>query len=168
MAPRSAQEVVLRQLPLPREEAAPAPPPIEAGEYAWRCAETLARAATPWVAVYGDREHNANLLYLIGFDPRFEEALLLLGPDERRVLLVGNEGEVHAAVVGLPVETALYQGFSLMGQPREAAPNLERALAEAGLGEADRVGIVGWKYFAAHETDEPARPAWAPPPGAPG
>lgn len=28
------------------------------------------------LAVYGDREHMANLMYLVHFDPRFEEALL--------------------------------------------------------------------------------------------
>lgn len=155
-------EVVLRRVPLPHEEAEPDPPAISANEYAFRCAETLSRAGTTWVAVYGDREHSANLLYLTGFDPRFEEALLLLGPDERRVLLVGNEGEVHAAVVGIPLETALYQGFSLMSQPRGATPNLERALAAAGLAAGDRVGIAGWKYFTAAETDDPARPAWVP------
>ena len=30
------------------------------------------------MAVYGDREHFSNLRYLTGYDPRFEEALLLL------------------------------------------------------------------------------------------
>jgi hypothetical protein len=155
-------EVVLRQIPQPPEGAAPDPPAIAASEYVWRCAETVARAGTSWVAVYGDREHSANLLFLTGFDPRFEEALLLLGPDERRVLLVGNEGEVHAAAVRVPLETALYQGFSLMGQPRGAAPSLERALATAGLSEGDRVGIAGWKYFAADETGDPSRPVWVP------
>ena len=30
------------------------------------------------IIVYADREHCANLSYLTGFDPRFEEALLIL------------------------------------------------------------------------------------------
>ena len=30
------------------------------------------------LVVYGDREHSATFAYLTGFDPRFEEALLLL------------------------------------------------------------------------------------------
>ncbi len=29
--------------------------------------------------VYADREHFANLAYLTGFDPRFEESLLIVG-----------------------------------------------------------------------------------------
>src|ERR687891_1344658 len=94
-------DVILRQVPLPDEVAAAAPPVLDTAEYERRCDQTLARAGTPWVAVYGDREHSANLLFLTGFDPRFEEALLLLGPAGRRVLLVGNEGEVHAATVRL-------------------------------------------------------------------
>ena len=32
------------------------------------------------LVVYSDREHSANLAYLTGFDPRFEEALMVLAP----------------------------------------------------------------------------------------
>jgi Xaa-Pro aminopeptidase len=155
-------DVILRHVPLPDEEAGPEPPPIPAAELARRCDETFARAGTTWVAVYGDREHSANLLFLTGFDPRFEEALLLLGPRGRRVLLVGNEGIIHAAAAGLPLEVRLAQGFSLMGQPRDRAPRLEQVLADTGLGAGDEVGVVGWKYLGAGETDAPRRPAWAP------
>jgi hypothetical protein len=155
-------DVILRQLPLPEEVAAVEPPAIDAAEYQRRCDETLARAGTPWVAVYGDREHSANLLFLTGFDPRFEEALLLLGPGKRRLLLVGNEGIVHAVVAGLPLEVELFQGFSLMGQPRESTPHLDRVLEGLGLGSGGQVGVVGWKYLSKAESDDPSRPAWAP------
>ena len=43
------------------------------------------------IVVYADREHSANLSYLTGFDPRFEEALLVLGPTGEPAILVGNE-----------------------------------------------------------------------------
>jgi Xaa-Pro aminopeptidase len=156
-------EVVLRHVPLPDEDAASEPPAIDAATYERRCDETLARAGTPWVAVYGDREHSANLLFLTGFDPRFEEALLLLGPAGRRVLLVGNEGVVHVAVAELPLEVRLFQGFSLMGQPRGEAPRLVRVLEEVGLEAGDEVGVVGWKYLTEAETfSDPRQPAWAP------
>src|SRR5215208_8433052 len=154
-------EVILRHVPLPEEVAAVEPPAIDAAEYERRCDETLTRAGTPWVAVYGDREHSANLLFLTGFDPRFEEALLLLGPARRRVLLVGNEGIVHAVVSGLPLQIELFPGFSLMGQPREATPRLDRVLGSLGLASADQVGVVGWKYLTAAESDDLSRPAWA-------
>src|SRR5918998_3361334 len=135
-------DVILRHVPLPDEVAAAAPPAINTAEYERRCDQMLERAGTPWVAVYGDREHSANLLFLTGFDPRFEEALLLLGPTKRRVLLVGNEGIVHAVVAGLPLQIELFQGFSLMGQPREATPNLDRVLQGVGLGSGTQVGII--------------------------
>jgi hypothetical protein len=155
-------EVILRHVPLPDEVAAADPPAIDPAEYERRCEETLTRAGTPWVAVYGDREHSANLLFLTGFDPRFEEALLVLGLDGRRLLLVGNEGVVHAVVAGLPLEIELFQGFSLMGQPRESTPRLDRVLENVGLASGDQVGVVGWKYLSAAESDDPSRPAWVP------
>src|SRR5438093_1620149 len=43
------------------------------------------------LVVYADREHSANLAYLSGFDPRFEEALLVLGQSGEPAILVGNE-----------------------------------------------------------------------------
>src|SRR5918995_2635612 len=140
-------DVILRLVPLPDEVATADPPAIDRAEYERHCDETLARAGTPWVAVYGDREHSANLLFLTGFDPRFEEALLLLGPGKRRVLLVGNEGIVHAVVAGLSLEIELFQGFSLMGQPRELTPQLDRVLDGVGL-TSGQVGVAGWKYLA--------------------
>ncbi|MFN8594353.1 MAG: M24 family metallopeptidase [Thermomicrobiales bacterium] len=155
-------DVILRQVPLPDEETADAPPVIAAEEYARRCDNTLDQAGTDWVAVYGDREHSANLLFLTGFDPRFEEGLLLLGPRGQRILLAGNEGIIHAAVAGLPLDVHLFQGFSLMGQSREQTPNLDRVLFDAGLRHGASVGIAGWKYVTRAESAEPGRPAWVP------
>ena len=40
--------------------------------------------------VYGDREHAANLQWLTGFDPRFEEAVLIVTSSDA-LLLAGNE-----------------------------------------------------------------------------
>ena len=56
------------------------PPALPPERHAARCDAALATAGTDWVAVYADREHMANVLFLAGFEPRFEEALLLLGP----------------------------------------------------------------------------------------
>src|ERR1700688_3004910 len=50
------------------------------------------------LVVYGDREHFANLAYLTGFDPRFEEALLIVGPNPIPLLVVGNECEAYVGV----------------------------------------------------------------------
>src|SRR5690349_1602041 len=42
------------------------------------------------IVVFADREHSANLSFLTGFDPRFEEAVLVLAPDGEPAILVGN------------------------------------------------------------------------------
>ena len=58
-------------------------------------------------------------MYLTGFDPRFEEALLRLSAEGHRKLLVGNEclGYLPDAKA-LDLEVELFQEFNLMGQPR--------------------------------------------------
>ena len=60
------------------------------------------------VVVYADREHSANLAYLTGFDPRFEEALLIVGPAGDPTLLVGNECVGMAAAAPLPLRVELF------------------------------------------------------------
>ena len=155
-------DVILRQVALPSFPSEDEPPRIPEAEYLRRCEETLRRAGTPWVAVYGDREHNANLLFLTGFDPRFEEALLLLGPNGQRHLLVGNEGIIHAVEARPAPGVLLYQGFSLMAQPRDKTPVLEAVLSDAGLGTGDVVGVVGWKYLNVAEHADTRRPSWVP------
>ncbi|MFN8664433.1 MAG: hypothetical protein U0075_21315 [Thermomicrobiales bacterium] len=155
-------DVILRQVALPSYDSDDEPPQIPDAEYLRRCEETLRRAGTPWVAVYGDREHNANLLFLTGFDPRFEEALLLLGPNGQRHLLVGNEGVIHAVEARPAPSVLLYQGFSLMAQPRDRTPVLEAVLSDAGLGTGDVVGVAGWKYLTVQEHADTRRPSWVP------
>ncbi len=108
-----------------------------------------------WLVVYADREHLANIAFLSGYDPRFEEALLMLGPRDRRVLLVGNEGEAYAPLAGLPgLEIALAQSLSLMGQDRSLKPDLAAVLREAGMSRGQTIGLVGWKYFEPAEWDD--------------
>ncbi len=105
------------------------------------------------LVVYADREHSASLAWLTGFDPRFEEALLVVLPAGRPALLVGNEGMGYSTIARLEVERVLYQTFSLLGQPRESVRPLVHLLREAGLRAGMRVGEAGWKYFAASEFD---------------
>ncbi len=155
--------IELRRIELPDFDVPSGDPPtIPAEEYATRCDALRAAAGTEWVVVYGDREHSANLLHLCGFDPRFEEALLLLGPGSARMLVVGNEGVIHAAIVGLPLDVRLAQSLSLMGQPRTETPRLRHVLATAGISGGQTAAVVGWKYLEAEETDDPMRPAFVP------
>ena len=99
------------------------------------------------VVVYADREHSANLSYLTGFDPRFEEALLIVGGEGKPTILVGNECVAMAEAAPLEMNVRLFQDFSLPGQPRDRSPLLTEALADEGIGPGRRVGAVGWKTF---------------------
>jgi Xaa-Pro aminopeptidase len=110
------------------------------------------------LVVYADREHFANLSYLTGYDPRFEEALLFLVPGRAPVLLVGNEGVSYAKVVPPAVEVILYQTLSLVSQDRSASPPLADVLRGSGIGGdgATRIGIAGWKFFGPADTPAPA------------
>ena len=149
--------IALREVAVPSFGVPLDPPRIPASVYEKRCGDAYARAACDWLVVYADREHLANMAFLCGYEPRFEEALLLLGPRDRRVLVVGNEGEAYAPLAGLPgLETVLAQSMSLMGQDRSRTPDLRAVLKDAGLRRGQTIGLVGWKYFEPPEWDEPS------------
>ena len=97
------------------------------------------------IVVYADREHSANLSFLTGFDPRFEEAILVLGPVGRPIILVGNECFGMAGAAALPMERVLYQELSLPSQPRDRSKALVEILRDAGVAAGAKVGLVGWK-----------------------
>lgn len=120
-------------------------PEIPATIYAARCQRAYAAAGADWLIVYGDREHYANLTYLTGYDPRFEEGILLLGAGERRILLVGNEGLDYAGLLTLALDVVLCQSLSLPGQDRTQAPRLIDVLRSAGLGAGQSLALIGWK-----------------------
>lgn len=151
--------VELARVPFPEFGIPEARPLISAAEYTHRIDALHALAGTDWVAVYGDREHAANLIWLTDFDPRFEEAMLLVGPRDQRFLVVGSEGLIHAEVTPLDLPLLHYQPFSLMGQPL-SSPALADILREAGVGPGDLVGVVGWKYDEAAGPEAP--PAYVP------
>lgn len=155
-------QIELRHVELPAFEVPLARPVVPVEEYETRVRDLYDAVGLDWVAIYGDREHNANLLHLSSFDPRFEEAMLLLGPDARRILLVGNEGLIHAQESRLPVDVVLYQPFSLMGQPRDTSPPIDVLLRQAGIDSGARVGVIGWKYLDEGDVDQPDAPSYVP------
>ena len=148
-------EITLPEFGLPREE-----PTIPAATYEDRIAAARRRAADAGydvLIVYADREHFANLAYLTGFDPRFEEALLILTQDRTPTLLVGNEDMVYTAISPVQLQPILFQTFSLLSQPRSSSAPLPSILRDAGIDTvgAKRVGLAGWKYFVPLETPTP-------------
>jgi Xaa-Pro aminopeptidase len=109
------------------------------------------------LVVYADREHSSNMSYLTGFDPRFEEALLVVGSEGDPAVLLGNECHGMASAAPLPMRRHRFQDFSLPGQPRDRSAPLSDILGEEGIAAGSRVGVVGWKTYAhAGMSDLPA------------
>ena len=54
------------------------PSATELTERIEKCRQVMEERALTHLVVYGDREHFGNIMYLTHFDPRFEEALLLI------------------------------------------------------------------------------------------
>lgn len=132
-------------------------PVIKAETYAERITqlrERMEQQGLSHVIVYGDREHFANTRFLTGYDPRFEESLVIVGLTGQPRLLVGLEGLYYAAIAH-GVEVELYDKFSLQGQPQRGR-SLEAILADCQVSSSSKVGIAGTKY---HETDDLAEAA---------
>jgi hypothetical protein len=149
--PRLA-EVALPDFGVPDER-----PLIPAATYAARLEALRDRAEARGydrLVVYADREHSANLSFLTGFDPRFEEAMLIVGPAGVPAILVGNECWGMAGAAPLPMERHRFQDFSLPSQPRDRSRPLGEMMAGEGVGRDSRVGVIGWKTYARRETLE--------------
>ena len=154
--PIQLADVAMPPLDVPEEL-----PAITAAEFEARIAALLAAVDVDQVVVYGDREHAANLIFLCNLDPRFEEALLVLGRG-RRTLLVGKEDIGYSAIVPIDVDVVLCPSLSLMGIDRSGGPTVEQGLREAGLGAGDRIGVVGWKALLPDEASGTFSPIFAP------
>jgi hypothetical protein len=124
-------------------------PEIPASLYPVRLArlrERAARLGYDRLIVYADREHSASLAYLTGFDPRFEEALLVVGTGvgatDEPAILVGNECFGMAGAAPLPMRRVLFQDLSLPSQPRDRSRPLAEILASEGIRPGSQVGVV--------------------------
>ena len=151
-------QAILAEVKLPDFEMPDVQPEVPAATYATRLSAFIDRfraAGLDTVVVYADREHSANMSYLTGFDPRFEEALLVINPRATPVLLAGPENRGFAATARVPLDVRLYPPFGLMGQDRTKTPRLADMLREAGLAAGAKVGIAGWKYYGATEAEQP-------------
>ncbi len=144
MARSTLVEVDLPEFGMPRTL-----PQLPDSIYPARLARIRERAEGRYhrLVVYADREHSANLSYLTGFDPRFEEAILILGPEDDPAILVGNECFGMAGAAPLTMRRHLFQDLSLPGQPRDRSQPLRQILADEGIAPGTRVGVIGWKDF---------------------
>ena len=126
---------------------------IPAAVFEERIRDTMGRMkqkGLDFLLVFADREHTANLAYLTNFDPRFEEALLLLHKNGTRKILTGNECMGYTGVCPIPMEYELYQEFSLLGQARGQSRPLAEIFQTFGIQRGSVVGCCYYKYF----TDE--------------
>ena len=150
----------LAQVELPEFGTPEAMPEIPARVYAARLErlrERMERRGFERLVLYADREHSANVSYLSGFDPRFEEALVIVGPRDEPAVLTGNECFGAAGAAQLPMRRHLFQDFSLPSQPRNRSRPLAEILRDEGIAPGTRVGVVGWKSYGRPDmTDLPA------------
>ena len=153
----------------PDYAAALPPPGTDIGVYRRRLADTRARmerSGIDTLVVYADREHFGTMVWLTGFDPRFEEALLVIGHDRAPLFVVGNECEGYLGASPMfaagEIGHERWQSFSLISQPRRDSRPLVDILAGQEIAQGSRVGVSGWKYFTESEHPDPAHAIDAP------
>lgn len=98
------------------------------------------------LVIYADREHFANFDYIVGFDPRFEEAILVIGKEDPSYIFLGRECYNMYKLSQIPVEPVLYTALSIPNNMR-TYERLEDLLQEIGINEQKKIGIVGWKLI---------------------
>lgn len=105
------------------------------------------------LVVYADREHGANFAYLTGFEPRFEEAVMVLHESGKAYLLLGNENMKMCKYSTIEATAIHSPYFSLPNQPMGNEKNLAEIFADAGIKSGMCIGIVGWKLFTSQLED---------------
>ena len=144
---------------LPASKIVPEPLASEVEERLQKCLELMNSRNLTHLIVYGDKEHFANMMYLTHFDPKFEEALLIINHEDIPLILVGNECAGHLSASPLyhsgKLRHEVYQSFSLISQPRNHSRPLKTIFEDEGLTVDSKVGCIGWKYFTDIEFSRP-------------
>lgn len=98
------------------------------------------------LVIYATLEHGSNFEYLVGFLPRFEEALLVFHEDGQAFLVLGNENHNKGHKARIENTTILCSYFSLPNQPMQNEETFIDILEKTGI-SGKRTGVVGWKNF---------------------
>lgn len=144
-----ADHVQLRTVPHPRTDA-DVPVLLTDETIAARLNKVLKamqNAGYETLVIYDDVEHSGNFEYLTGFMTRFEEGLLVLHDNGDAALIVGNENTKLAACSRIPAKVLHCPMLSLPNQPMKGDRPLEDVLADAGVQQGKKTGLVGWKLF---------------------
>jgi Xaa-Pro aminopeptidase len=158
-------QVELRKIaPIPRWEGREVPPftPEEYGQRFEALRSRAAREGVERIVVYGDKLHFGDIDFFTGLQIKWEEALLVVGPERgSSTLLLGNEmygGYPESSPARAEFRTVHCPSLSLPGQVRHFdAPGvctLAQGLRKAGLTPGVRVGLIGWKSRAIGEFSE--------------
>ncbi len=105
------------------------------------------------LVIYADLEHGSNFEYLVGFVPRFEEALLVVHSDRKNYMIMGNENINKVSKARIAAKPILSSYFSLPNQPMEIDIPFKEILVRANITEGSKVGLVGWKNFTSKSED---------------
>jgi hypothetical protein len=150
----NAKHFCLAEMDWPEFDMADIPPRPDSAEFNARIAKLyqyMGCAGYTHTVVYGDREHFASLQWLTGFDPRFEESILILQPSKKPLLLVGLECEGYLPISPVymdgSIRTERYLPLSLVTMNHEGSRQLGDIFAGEGIGKGSRVGCIGWKYY---------------------
>ena len=131
-------------------------PVITKEDYEGRIGKLLDAASQySHLLIYADKEHFSNLEYITGYDPRYEECMMLLKKGSLPWLIVGNEGMGQSQCITVAHEKVLFQSLSPMGQGRGKSKKLTEILGDFGIDASANVGVLGWKSFSELETDDP-------------
>jgi len=110
--------------------------------------EKMDEHSIDYLALYADREHAANFRYLMNFEPRFEEAILVVPLKSKPVVFLGNENRAMPNYfTKAEHETVHFPSLSLLDQPRIDKNSFKDYLMQMGIKNNARIGLVGWKYF---------------------
>ena len=146
--------VRLSELDLPTPEVPSLEPTVPRTEFHARISHLRSLMKTrklDAMIVYGDREHFGNITYLSGYDPRFEESILIVGKANLPILLVGLEGIAYAKCIAqIHAKNRVVPYFSLMGQSRSKSMKPKEPselFSEAGIKRGMKVGVAGWKHY---------------------
>lgn len=146
----SAANVILEKTELPVLPLPEQCPSVPDSCYAARLEQLRAKMAEKeldFIVIYGDREHYSNFKYFVGFEPRFEEGLLIIPRKGKSHLWLGNECFPMHPWAKLDAEPHLYPAFSLPNQPMAGHVSPSQLYAASGIWAGARVGVVGWKLF---------------------
>lgn len=112
--------------------------------------------------IYGDREHCSNMEYFSGYDPRFEESILVLARNGKHTLIIGVEGSTYAAKIPYEFQLEVYPPLSIPCYSNqmncttdETAVTLSDLFVKAGLNSESCIGVLGWKLMEKNEFDLP-------------